>query len=151
MRTTLGLLFLAASASGLESSTDPFQDDIAHYSRDCNLVDGELVCFQRPHRAGAVRVACVGDSITAVGHTSSVAHHWPDQLGDLLDDQFGNGTYSVTNLGVCGSTLQKKGKKPWWSTAQYKTLVANEWDVVFVMLGTNVSKIVPNRRAGDAL
>merc|ERR1712176_722244 len=27
--------------------------------------------------------------------------------------------------------------KPWWNTGAYKTLVANRWDIVFVMLGTN--------------
>ena len=60
-----------------------------------------LVCFQRAAAPGAIRVGCIGDSITAVGHTSSVAHHYPDQLQDILDAKHGNGTYSVTNLGVC--------------------------------------------------
>jgi len=95
------------------------------------------VCFQRPAPSGALHVACVGDSITAVGHASSVAHHYPNQLQDILDARHGNGSYSVTNLGVCGSTLQKEAHKPWWNTGAYKTLVANRWDVIFVMLGTN--------------
>lgn len=85
---------------------DPYQLDMAHYSRDCkqNNVTGERECFQRPAAEGAIRVGCVGDSITAVGHTSSTAHHYPDQLQDILDAKHGYGTYSVTNLGVCGTS-----------------------------------------------
>ena len=26
---------------------------------------------------------------------------------------------------------------PWWNTAAYQTLVANKWDIIVVMLGTN--------------
>ena len=135
-RTSMALL-LGVTALPHASTTDPYQANINHYSRDCNLANGELVCFQRPASPSAIRVGCVGDSITAVGHTSSVAHHYPDQLQDILDAKHGNGTYSVTNLGVCGSTLQKAGHEPWWHTAAYKALVANRWDVIFVMLGTN--------------
>jgi hypothetical protein len=124
------LVASASQATGSVSSTDPYQMDYTHYSRDCELVDGELVCHQRKGAAGAIRVGCVGDSITAVGHTSSVAHHYPDQMQDILDAKHGNGTYSVTNLGVCGSTMQKAAHKPWWNTGAYKTLVANKWDVI---------------------
>ena len=63
----------AAESESVHSSlgTDPYQQDMAHYSRDCNVVDGKVVeCFQRPSAPGAIRVGCVGDSITAVGHTS---------------------------------------------------------------------------------
>jgi len=131
-----GLLIVGAAQ--LNSWTDPYQNNASHYARDCALVDGALVCAQRAAtNASAIRVACVGDSITAVGHTSSVAHHWPDQLQDILDAAHGAGSYSVTNLGVCGSTLQREAHEPWWSTGAYKALVAARWDVVFVMLGTN--------------
>ena len=118
--------------------TDPYQRNASHYARDCAFVDGSLVCAQRvAANASAIRVACIGDSITAVGHTSSVEHHWPDQLQDILDAEHGNGSYSVSNLGVCGSTLQREAREPWWSTGAYNALIAARWDVVFVMLGTN--------------
>ena len=139
--TALLLQQQLAAAGAPMSSSDPYQMDLSHYSRDCyhdDAVSGTIVCAQRrAANASAVRVACIGDSITAVGHTSSTAHHWPDQLQGILDAQRGNGTYSVTNLGVCGSTLQKEAAKPWWTTGAYKALVAARWDVVFVMLGTN--------------
>ena len=135
-------LLLLSCACAASVMHDSYQENTSHYARDCSVVEDregnrELVCAQRPHAEGAVRIACVGDSITAVGHTSSVAHHWPDQLQGILDAKKGNGTFSVTNLGVCGSTCQKKGRLPWWSTGAYKALVSNRWDVVLVMLGTN--------------
>jgi hypothetical protein len=61
------VLDLVAATAVLLSETDPYQLDLSHYSRDCNLVDGKLVCFQRPAAPGAIKVGCVGDSITAVG------------------------------------------------------------------------------------
>jgi len=104
--------------------------------------EAQLVCSQRPAAAGAIRVACVGDSITAVGHTSSKAHQYPSQLQDLLDARHGNGTYSVTNLGTCGTTLQKDGASPYWKSATYAALVAAQWDVIIIMLGTNDARDV---------
>lgn len=133
------LICLAAAEASVQEpiNTDPYLQDLTHHSGSCDVVDGELVCFQKPAAEGALRVACVGDSITAVGHTSSVAHHYPNQLQDILDATHGNGTYSVTNLGVCGAALQKNVHNSWWNTGAYKTLVANRWDIVMVMLGTN--------------
>jgi hypothetical protein len=60
-------------------------------------------------------------------------------LQDLLDQRHGNGTYSVTNLGTCGATLQKDGALPYWATPTYKALVAARWDVIIVMLGVRRS------------
>ena len=117
---------------------DVYQANKSHYARDCTFLENdELYCTQHPAPLGSIRVGCIGDSITAVGHTSSVAHHYPDQLQNILDTKHGQGTYSVTNLGVCGSSLQREGAKPWWNTAAYQTLVSNRWDVIIVMLGSN--------------
>ena len=33
--------------------------------------------------------------------------------------------------------MQKAAREPWWNTGAYKAFVANKWDVVVVMLGTN--------------
>lgn len=138
-RVVIATVTLAASAYGDHSNLwryyDPYQSNLSHYARDCRLVSGEWRCSQRPAAPGAIRVGCIGDSITAVGHTSSIAHHYPDQLQDILAKR--NGTYSVTNLGVCGTTLQREGASPWRNSSMFSALVANRWDVVFVMLGTN--------------
>lgn len=50
--------------------------------------------------------------------------------------------YSVTNLGTCGTTLQRDGAYPYWKSATYHALVAARWDVVIVMLGTNDARDV---------
>ena len=133
----LSLLRFATAYGTRKIEDDPYLKDMSHYSDGCTFVDNHLVCAQKKTPHDAVRVACVGDSITAVGHTSGIAHHWPNQLEDILEQRYGNGSYSVTNLGVCGSTLQKRGRLPWWNTSAYTALVTNDWDVVFVMLGTN--------------
>jgi lysophospholipase L1-like esterase len=60
----------------------------------------------------------------------------------MLDEAHGNGTYSVTNLGACGSTMQKKGDSPFWQRPQFHALTAARWDIVTIMLGTNDAKDV---------
>lgn len=67
-------------ASGATVVKDPFQENAGHYYPDCWVERGEMVCAQRPASTSAIRVGCVGDSITAVGHTSSKAHQYPSQL-----------------------------------------------------------------------
>lgn len=136
--TVLVLPFVAANVF----SEDDYLANYTHYEPDCTVQNGELVCAQRPAPSGAITVACVGDSITAVGHTSSKIHQYPSQLQLLLDKEHGNGIYSVTNLGTCGATLQKDGAFPYWKTGTYKALVAAKWDVVIVMLGTNDARDV---------
>ena len=79
----------------------PFGDDV-----DANQLT--MVCKQR---GGApIKIACVGDSITAGAHASNASMAYPEQLQRLLDPTM----YAVTNLGACGSTMQKKGDSPYW-------------------------------------
>ncbi len=69
-----------------------------------------MVCFQRQGKtADAIKVATVGDSITAGVCSSGGPHTYPSQLQDLLGDG-----YAVTNLGACGSTMLKHGNSPYW-------------------------------------
>lgn len=58
----------------------------------------------------------------------------------MLDDKHGKDAYSVTNLGACGSTMQKRGDSPYWLRPQYTALVNAKWDIVIIMLGTNDAK-----------
>lgn len=66
----------------------------------------DLVCRQRGS-PGAIKVGCVGDSITAGVHSSGGIHPFPAQLQIMLDQAHGKGTYAVTNLGACGSMMLK--------------------------------------------
>ena len=58
----------------------------------------------------------------------------------MIDAAHGRGKYAVTNLGACGSTVLKKTSspgQPYWVRPQYKALLANKWDIIVIMLGTN--------------
>lgn len=82
------------ASSGLVFANDPYLADMSHYEPDCRIdpmAPSGMVCSQRAAPSTALRVACVGDSITAVGHTSSKAHQYPSQLQDILDASYGNG------------------------------------------------------------
>jgi len=96
----------------------------------------DLICEQKG-TATAIKVGCVGDSITAGVHSSGGIHPYPAQLQLLLDAAHGEGTYAVTNMGACGSMLLKNSSSPFWQRPQFKTLTANRWDIVTIMLGTN--------------
>ncbi len=106
----------------------PISDDI-----EVNLQN--LVCRQRG-AAGALKIACVGDSITAGAHASNASMAYPQQLQRMLDPA----KYAVTNLGECGSTMQKNADSPYWKRKSFTTLTQNVWDVVVIMLGTNDAK-----------
>lgn len=95
----------------------------------------DLSCRQRRGAKEAVKIACVGDSITAGVHSSGGNHTYPFQLQMMLDQAHGYGAFTVTNLGACGSTMLKKGDSPFWKRPQYHTLVNNTWDIVTIMLG----------------
>ena len=100
----------------------------------------DLVCMQRPSSPSAVKIGCIGDSITAGVHSSGGDHPYPQQLQLLLDAAHGRGAYSVTNLGACGSTMLKKGNSPFWKRPQYTALLQGRWDIITIMLGTNDAK-----------
>ena len=55
----------------------------------------ELVCEQRVAHADSIRIACVGDSITAGVHSSGGVHPYPQQLQIMLEQAHGNGTHST--------------------------------------------------------
>ncbi|HEX7653784.1 MAG TPA: GDSL-type esterase/lipase family protein [Verrucomicrobiae bacterium] len=81
-----------------------------------------------------VRVACVGDSITAgVGAAHGFAY--PSQLQAMLGEQ-----WEVKNFGVSGRTLLKDGDFPYWREKAFQAAQDYNPDVVLIMLGTNDTK-----------
>jgi len=84
--------------------------------------------------AEPVRVACVGDSITA-GVGASKGNAYPDQLGRML----GEG-YTVKNFGVSGSTLLNHGDKPYQKQGAFKKALEFQPNIVVIKLGTNDTK-----------
>ncbi len=89
-----------------------------------------------PARAQAVRVACIGDSITYGSGLPDRTHQsWPAVLGQLLGDD-----YLVENFGVSGTTMLRHGDFPYWNTPSFQDSTDFGPDVVIIMLGTNDTK-----------
>jgi acetyl esterase/lipase len=84
----------------------------------------------------AIRVACIGDSITD-GHGIDLrdVNGYPAQMQKLL----GNG-YNVRNFGISARTLMNSGDLPYMNEGLWHDALAFQPDVVVIMLGTNDSK-----------
>jgi len=80
------------------------------------------------------RVVCVGDSITQ-GSGAARGKSYPSQLKELLGKD-----WDVSNCGVSGRTLLKKGDHPYWQEKAYKSALSVKPHVVIIMLGTNDTK-----------
>ena len=84
----------------------------------------------------AVRVACIGDSITD-GYLIDLsdANGYPAQMQKMLGDG-----YWVKNFGVSARTVLNKGDFPYMKELAWEDALAFNPDVVVVKLGTNDSK-----------
>ena len=78
-------------------------------------------------KPGKIKIACVGDSITACGY--------PAVLNKMLGDK-----YEVLNLGVSGATLMKHGDFSYWMLGKIEEAGKFGPDIVTIMLGTNDAK-----------
>lgn len=83
---------------------------------------------------GKTKVACVGNSIT-YGWALDRDKTYPTQLQNKL-----GADYEVSNFGVSGRTLLKKGDKPYWNESAYQQALVFTPEIVIIMLGTNDSK-----------
>lgn len=87
-------------------------------------------------KATALRVACIGNSITdGSGIDMADAYGYPAQLQRLLGSD-----YWVKNLGVGGRTMLQKGDYPYMNEQAWKDAVAFRPHIVVIKLGTNDSK-----------
>ena len=77
------------------------------------------------NEAGPIRVACVGDSITAItGYPSDLQ----SQLGPK---------YLVGNFGVNGSTVLLDSWKPYMNQSEFQDALDFKPNIVIILLGTN--------------
>ncbi len=92
-----------------------------------------------------LRLACVGDSITA-GYTlrDKARDAYPAQLGRLL----GSG-WEVRNFGVSSATLMPSGDLPYNRQPAYAAALAWQPEIVVIALGTNDSKEINIGRHSD--
>ncbi|MDR1190973.1 MAG: GDSL-type esterase/lipase family protein [Verrucomicrobiales bacterium] len=84
----------------------------------------------------AIKVACVGDSITAgSGLQNPREDAYPAQLGKKLGAE-----YEVRNFGVSGRTLLNHGDYPFTKEPAFRDALAWQPDIVVIALGTNDGK-----------
>lgn len=87
-------------------------------------------------QADAIRVACIGNSITdGFGIDMATQYGYPAQLQKKL----GNG-YWVKNFGVSSRTMLNKGDFPYMNEMAWRDALAFKPDIVLIKLETNDSK-----------
>lgn len=79
-----------------------------------------------------IRVACIGDSITAGLGIPDAADRYPEQLGRLL----GTSQFEVRNYGKSGAGIQRASNR-YDLSSEYADAIAWEPDVVICSLGIN--------------
>lgn len=93
---------------------------------------------QKPSKADAVKVACIGNSITDGWGIDYVdVNGYPAQLQSLLGQD-----YIVKNFGVSGRTQMNSGNRPYMNEDAWTRAKAFEPNIVVIKLGTNDSKPV---------
>ena len=87
--------------------------------------------------SGETKVVCVGDSLTysqgVMGSRKTDAY--PSVLARLLGEE-----YQVLNYGLPNRTLQSTGNMPYTSEDFYQASLAQDADIIIIMLGSNDSK-----------
>lgn len=100
-----------------------------------DALDDWLVKLPSPEK-GAVKVACIGDSITD-GHMIFVNYRYGYPA--LLQQALGN-DYIVKNFGVSGRCVLKKSDNPYTNEVAWKEAREFNPDIAVIKLGTNDSK-----------
>ena len=80
--------------------------------------------------AEPVRVACMGDSITAGARVDANTESYPARLQELVGDD-----YEVRNFGIGGATLSKTGRPNVWQGLE--GVQEFQPHIVIISLGTN--------------
>ena len=87
-------------------------------------------------KADAVRVACIGDSITdGYGIDLRTANGYPAQMQRMLGD-----SYWVRNFGLSARTLMNSGDRPYMREDVWQEARDFEPEIVVIKLGTNDAK-----------
>ena len=97
---------------------------------------GNWLNARQTPKPDAIRVACIGNSITD-GHGIELASAYGYPA--LLQKKLGSG-YWVKNFGVSARTLLNKGDHPYMNELAWRDALAFDPDIVVIKLGTNDSK-----------
>jgi sialate O-acetylesterase len=89
--------------------------------------------FESVAQKARIKVACIGDSVTA-GYllTDAANESYPSQLQILMGEK-----YEVKNFGHSGATLLKKGSTPYSNTKECTDAIAYSPDIAIIHLGLN--------------
>ena len=97
---------------------------------------GNWLDARQAPKPGAVRVACIGNSITdGHGIDMATAYGYPAMLQKKLGQD-----YWVRNYGVSARTMLNKGDYPYMNEQAWRDALAFQPDIVVIKLGTNDSK-----------
>jgi len=97
---------------------------------------GAWLDARQPPKPDAIRVACIGNSITdGFGIDMASAYGYPAELQKLLGDK-----YWVKNFGVSSRTMLNKGDWPYMNEQAWRDALAFKPDIAIIKLGTNDSK-----------
>ena len=97
---------------------------------------GSWLDARQSPKPDAIRVACIGNSITdGHGIDMATANGYPA----LLQKKLGS-DYWVKNFGVSGRTMLNKGDMPYMNEMAWRDAQAFRPDIVVIKLGTNDSK-----------
>ncbi len=92
-----------------------------------------------------IRIACIGDSITAgTGTDSPDTESYPAQLGVMLGD-----AYEVRNFSEGGRGVLSGSGNPYFESEAYAQSLVYQPDVVCIMLGTNDLDALISKRDKD--
>lgn len=109
--------------------------DFAYHSDMLNDLSHWLRHLPSP-KPGAVRVACIGNSITdGDGLDMRDLAAYPAQMQQVLGND-----YVVKNFGVSGCTVLNKGDRPYMNEEAWHDALCFRPDVAIIKLGTNDSK-----------
>jgi len=112
-----------------------YRSSFTYHQQMLNDLTTWLTTHQGPKKE-AVRVACIGNSITdGFGIDMATQRGYPAQLQQLLGDG-----YHVKNFGVSGRTMLNKGDLPYQNELAWRDALAFRPDIVIIKLGTNDSK-----------
>jgi len=102
------------------------------------LMFSVCLCAAPKRKSEPLRVACVGNSVTygyGLAHRDKDAY--PVQLQRMLDATYGSGQYEVANFGHSGTTLLRRGHRPYVEQQEFHQALDFRPDWVVIHLGLN--------------
>lgn len=94
--------------------------------------DSIAAAIYRTFRSKAIRISCIGNSITDNSHNADA---YPIKFNQLLGRD-----YLVHNAGHSGYTLLRKGDYPYATSPRFKEVFAFKPNIITIKLGTNDTK-----------